>query len=403
MSVKVGMILDVDFPPDDRPEKEAISLQEAGYEVFLLCYTSSKKQNYERYKGIHISRFRLSKFLHNKLSAAYLVLPFYRWIWAYQIKRFIIKNNLDILHIHDLPLSDVSQKYADKYGLKVVCDQHEYWSNWIGNTFHYNTLIGKIVKFLSNWKKFEYTHLHRADLVITVSDNLRQLYIQDHHLSPDKIITVPNTPSQKIFNQNNINRDVVSKYESEFMLFYAGTIDILRGIDLIIDAMVSLTDKIPAMKLVLAGRFARGCNILDQVKSLGMQKNVEYLGWLAVDQIPSYIAASKVCIFTPPPEMSEEINNTIPTKIYQYISMKKPVIVSNAKMMKELIENNGLGLSIDAYSAQILAEKLLYLYENYAIMESKIRQNSQKLIDENNIFWDQTVQRMINFYGKFLR
>ena len=51
-SLKVGMILDQDFPPDDRPEKEALSLINAGYEVHLLCYTATQKALKENYKGI---------------------------------------------------------------------------------------------------------------------------------------------------------------------------------------------------------------------------------------------------------------------------------------------------------------------------------------------------------------
>ena len=78
--LKVGMILDVDFPPDERPEKEALSLIKAGYEVHLLCYTSQKRPLRENYKGIQLTRFNLPEKVHKKFSAAYLALPIYRWI-----------------------------------------------------------------------------------------------------------------------------------------------------------------------------------------------------------------------------------------------------------------------------------------------------------------------------------
>jgi glycosyltransferase involved in cell wall biosynthesis len=400
-SLKVGMILDRDFPPDDRPEKEALSLIKAGYDVHLLCYTATKKPLEENYKGIKISRFTLNEKVHKKFSAAYLVFPIYKWIYTRQIEKFIREYSLDILHVHDLPISDVAYKMAKKYKLRLVLDQHEYWSNWIGNTYHYNTVIGKIVKYLSNWEKYELINLHRADLVITVSENLRQLYMKNIQIPAEKIITVPNTPSHEVFNDQNVDQDIRVKYSSQFMIFYAGAIDILRGIDLFVDALAKLQPKIPTIKLVLAGRFARGCNILEHAESLGIQNLIEYLGWLEVEQIPSYISASKVCIFTPPPEMSEEINNTITTKIYQYVSMKKPVIVSSAKMMKEFIVGNGLGISIDDFSSDVLAEKLYNLYSNYSTFKTDVEHNAERLISKGEIYWDQTVESMISHYNRF--
>jgi glycosyltransferase involved in cell wall biosynthesis len=400
-SLKVGMILDRDFPPDDRPEKEALSLINAGYEVHLLCYTATQKPLKENYKGIKITRFPLNEKIHKKFSAAYLVLPIYRWIYTKQIERFIKDNNLDILHLHDLPMADIASKMAKKYNLKLVLDQHEYWSNWIGKTFHYNTALGKIVKYFSNWTKYEHDYLHKADLVITVSENLRNLYINEVNLPPEKTINVPNTPSQEIFNDENIENDIIRKYSSHFMIFYSGAIDILRGVDLIVESIAKLVNQIPNMKLVLAGRFARGCNILEQAESLGIRDLIEYIGWLEVDQIPSYISASKVCIFTPPPIMSTEINNTIATKVYQYVSMKKPIIVSNAKMMRDFIVENELGFSIESYSSDILAEKLLYLFNNYVSVKNNVEKKSQNLINKGEIYWHQTVGEMINFYQNF--
>ena len=43
--MKIGMILDQEFPPDPRVQNEAISLIKAGHEVFLFClHYGSQKQ-----------------------------------------------------------------------------------------------------------------------------------------------------------------------------------------------------------------------------------------------------------------------------------------------------------------------------------------------------------------------
>ncbi len=36
--MRIGMILDKEFPPDERVENEALILLEGGHEVYVLCY-----------------------------------------------------------------------------------------------------------------------------------------------------------------------------------------------------------------------------------------------------------------------------------------------------------------------------------------------------------------------------
>jgi glycosyltransferase involved in cell wall biosynthesis len=183
------------------------------------------------------------------------------------------------------------------------------------------------------------------------------------------------------------------------MIFYAGAIDILRGLDLIVHAMSRLRSDIPNLKFVLAGRFARGCNLLELAASLGISDQIEYIGWLQVDDLPSYIEASKLCVYTPPAETSDEINNTIHTKLYQYVAMKKPVIISQARMMRDFIINNQLGFEIESQDPDVLAEKMLHIYRNYAEVKKMTEDQAGKLIDKGEIFWEQTVKSLVQRYG----
>ena len=396
--IKIGMILDNEFPPDDRPEKEAISLIEAGFEVYLFCYTTQKKSLSENYKGIQVKRFNLKEKIHKKLSAAYLVLPFYKMIWRKQMDNFIRLNHIDIIHVHDLPMTDIAHDLAKKYNCKVVCDQHEYWSSWIGNTAHYNTSIGKIVKYFSNWKKYERENLQKADLVITVEEPLRSLYISEVGIDSKKVITVPNTPTKGIFYNPDIDEQIISKYKDNFVIFYAGVLDVLRGIDLVIKALPYLETHIPNIKFLMAGRFAKNCDPIQMAKDKQVEHLVEFVGWLNVELLPSYIKASKLCVFTPTDAASQEINNTIATKIYQYVAMKKPIITSDVHLMKEYVEKNDIGISIKQGDVNDFVNKVLFIYKNYDSYYKNVKKRSEELINSGAIFWDYTVLTMLNRY-----
>jgi len=50
--MKILMVLEGEFPPDNRVEKEAVSLIEAGHEVHIACY--SKKNDLPPERSIRI-------------------------------------------------------------------------------------------------------------------------------------------------------------------------------------------------------------------------------------------------------------------------------------------------------------------------------------------------------------
>ncbi len=397
--IKIGMILELEFPPDDRPEKEALSLIEAGYEVHLLCLTWGRKPLSENYKGIHVSRFKLNRKLFKKLSPTYLAFPFYKKIWKPKIEAFVKNNQINIIHVHDLPLTSISREVAQKYNCKLVCDQHEYWSRWIVNTAHYNTIPGRLIKALSNWEKYEKENLAKADLVITVSEPLRECYINDVGLDEKKIITIPNTPNRAVFKEENIKQEIVNRYKDYFVLFYAGAIDILRGIDLIINSLKQLSEYIPNIKFLIAGRVGKNSDPGLMAKEKGVEHLIEFLGWIDINELSSYMAAAEVCVFTPHP-ISHEIKNTIATKIYQYMAMGKPIITSQVKMMREFVEQNNLGFAVNSKSTAEFIDRVKYIFDNYTDLAKSFKQNSRKVLKTQPIFWDQTVKPLISRYNK---
>jgi glycosyltransferase involved in cell wall biosynthesis len=393
--MNILMILDGEFPPDDRVEKEALSLIGDGNRVSLMCLNYGSQKEIEVYKGISIIRLRINKTLRNKIMATYLVLPFYRYFWRKSILNFIRNNKTDVIHIHDLPLSDIGIELKKTHGFHIVCDQHEYYSNWIVNTAHYNTAIGKIVKHLSNWKAYEMKNLPLADLVITVEEPLRSIYLSETLIKPEKIIVLPNTPLASLFNASMKDENIIKKYSKNFVIFYAGHLDILRGINTIIESLPLLRNHIPDIKFVFAGDFtAKYYNPLKTIEKLGVEDLTEYLGFIPIKELPSYIAASRVCVFIPP-AISREINNTIATKIYQYLLMNKPIIVGQAGMMKDFVEKHRIGLSIKESDPQDFAEKIRLLHSNPSLI-AEFEENTKKIA--MNYSWEETSKVFLKSY-----
>jgi glycosyltransferase involved in cell wall biosynthesis len=387
------MVLESEFPPDERVEKEIESLLHIGISVSIAVYTFSGRPSKEVYKGYTIYRKPISKYLY-KSSAAILLLPCYSIFWYRFLNTLLKREKYDCLHIHDLPLSRVGHHLARRYKLKLVCDQHEYYSNWIVRTRHYNTFMGRIIRYFSNWTKFERKYLQKADLVITVEDSLRQIYLDKVKIVADRIITLPNTPRGQIFHAGNLNPEIVARYRDDFMLFYAGSLDHLRGIDFVAACMAHLKDEISNIKFLIAGKENRAFHLQKIISEYHLEQVVEFVGWIPLDLLPSYVAASRVCVFVPRAD-NLEINNTIATKIYQYAAMGKPVIVSEARMMKEFVESNRIGYSVrygDITGFCAIVRKL----HNHPEIAEEIR--SRAVVVASHYTWENTSRDFIGYY-----
>lgn len=386
--MKVLMLLEGEFPYDERVEKEALSLKGAGYEVDIFALSFSQRKDVDTYKGIKVFSPFVSKLLF-KFYPALLVFPVYKWARRKQIIRLTGSERYDVIHVHDLPMSSLGYWLKERYHAKLVCDQHELYSEWIGRTAHMNTMAGRLIMFFSNWKKYEQKYLSRADLIITVSENLRELYIRLHNIEGEKIISVPNTPLKRDIQVQPADLGLKEKYKGRFVLFYGGMIDILRGIDLAIKAIPLIRKEIPNVVVVLAGRIRKGCDPVGLAKDLGVEDHVEYVGFLNPQELRAYMDASTICFATLPAD-SLEINNTIITKIYQYALAHKPILTGQALMMKDFVTQYNLGMAANEKDPENLAK---------TIFEMKAKLSSFTFnIPEYILFWDYTSEILLKKY-----
>jgi glycosyltransferase involved in cell wall biosynthesis len=325
-----------------------------------------------------------------KMGAVILILPFYFRFWRSYVQRIYRNWKFEALHIHDLPLARLGVEYKRKYGIRFVADQHELYSSWIVKTSHYNTLIGKVVQALSHWEKYERTCLREADLVCTVEEPLKSIYIQKHKIAREKLIVIPNTPLKSIYTVTPHQQS-----SDHFSLLYCGGMDVLRGLGLAIRAIPFLKDKIPQIKVILIGKMNKHFDPREFASSLGVEDHLELREWVDYRDLPHEIDRADICFFTPPADR-EEIHNTIATKIYQYMARGKPVVVGSARYMKWFVEEHEIGIAVDETKPEAFAEAVLKLYRD-RILYKKYSTNALNTI--GHYYWEVTIRKLIEFYA----
>lgn len=387
------MLLETDFIQDERVRKSASTLAEAGYEVQVLC-PGDAEISIPVEKGITCHRFKVDARIMNKLLATCLIQPFYFKKWRSETKKRIAKSGTpDIIYIHDLPLSSVGVWVKKTYKSLLVCDQHEFYTDWIRQTHHMNTPVGKIVSILSNWKVYERKYLTRADLVVSVLKPLCDLYARHYPELGDKIVHLPNTPLQRLYQnvtEDDILRERFTEHAQWRLVFVGSTLTRERRLDLVLDALPEVKKHIPQVRLLILGQAHKGFDLEGNILKNGLEEVVEYEGRVPFERIPQYLKYCQIGLNMHDLYAGREVHESIYTKIFQYIGAHLAVITTRLRAMAQLVEERRLGIVVED-NPKDLANRLIELLSN----RSKLAEFQQNTYHCADLFWEETSQQWL--------
>lgn len=397
----IGMILDSRFPPDIRVEKEARSLIAAGYNVFLLALGEKSEKEKETINKINIRRVRLTRFGRNA-NILILYLTFRDRLWSKAIRRFVDDFDIKVLHVHDiLLLRTAIQSIKDK-NMPIVADLHENYPAALqlygGRRKGMRQRFIRLLTSLNRWIAYEKRCLEQVDKIIVVIEEAKER-IMEYGIPEDKIVVVSNTVDVEYFSK--METKAVNKYEDEFVISYIGGLSSHRGIESLIKAMKYLKGNLRGeIKLLLVGRGSQDYE--DKLKQLaidcGVEDVVEFVGWLSFEKISGYIKVSDVCLV--PHNKSPHTDATIPHKLFQYMSMGKPVIVSNCMPLKRIVEETKSGLVFESENEQDLTEKVTELHKNEKLRRQLGENGRRAVLKEYN--WEKTSKDLVRFYKQLM-
>lgn len=393
--MKIGMILDTNFPPDPRVENEALTLIAAGHEVHLFCFSFSIVfEKLEVINGIHVHRYFCNKLTY-KLSALAYTLPFYHYRLSIPIQKFVLETQIDTIHIHDLQIARAV--FNIKSNKNIVLDLHENRPEIMKYYSHVNSFLGKILIYSNRWKKFEYQYIKLANKVIVVTDSAKRYYIKEVNVEADKIVVVPNTIRRKFYENVIFDDTITKKYKETFNLLYLGETGLRRGTKELIQAIDSVKDVIPNVKLIIVGKSREDEILRNEVDSLKLNEYIELTGWQNFETFQSYLKIAKIGFS--PLHRNTHHDTTFANKIFQYMSFGLPVVVSDSTAQKEVIEEYNCGLVHKAQDVQGIADCIIKLYQDEKLF-NELSENALKAIREK-YNWETTSEELVDLYANF--
>lgn len=334
--------------------------KEQGYEVHVASRGNEKINYCDKHFDIPFERFPLKK---DNVKA-------YK-----EIKKIINENEYEIIHCHT-PVGGVVTRLAArksrKKGTKVIYTAHGFHFykgapilNWL--------IYYPIEKICSRW----------TDCLITINEedyNLAKKHFKAKEIEHINGIGV-NTQrlSKEITRDQKIElRKELGIDEKDIVFSYIAELNKNKNQILLINTIIKLKDKFPNVKLLLIG----DGDLLQEYKKIiklkGLEKNIFLLG--KRDAINEFLSITDIYL-------ASSIREGLGLNVIEAMYKKVPVIATNNRGHRELIENKKSGILLEQNTVSEMVNEIEFLInipEKMKIeMQNLARQNVEKYILEN--------------------
>lgn len=343
-----------DLSTDQRVDKICKTLTNLGYEVLLVGrYYKNSRFIYRNYET---KRFELWFNKGPLFYANYNIRLFF----------FLLFSKADIFWSNDLDTLWANYLISKWKNKQLIFDSHEYFTE-------VPELVNRprVQKF---WKRIERKILPKLKHVITVSQSIAHLYEKEYNINVKLLRNVP-TIHKPSFEVKKI------KTEGKKTIIYQGAINVNRGIEQMVLAMLHIENAI----LYIAG----DGDILSEIKAL-IEKNklsekVMLLGKIPLEKLHNYTIQADLGLSL---EEDKGLNYrfALPNKLFDYIQAEIPVLVANLPEMEKLLKQYDVGEIIENHDPKHIAEKINSMLSNkekLPIWKANCKKTAQELNWEN--------------------
>jgi glycosyltransferase involved in cell wall biosynthesis len=224
------------------------------------------------------------------------------------------------------------------------------------------------------WYRMETEAFRRADKIFTFNPLVKSSFIEDYHIPEERIVVVGSgINSEKL---SGIHSD--TKYDSERIMFLLCTEFDRQGGAAVLEGYQILRQQIPGIKLIIGGR-----------RLENIPEHVEHYSNLTRDVVEQLF--QRASIFLMPGSLGGL------QSVLEAMSKKCVCIVGDSNvLLTDVIQDDHTGIIVQTNNSRQLAEKVIELYRNEALMK-KIANQAYHFVMKNYT-WDHVVQRMTSHF-----
>ena len=223
----------------------------------------------------------------------------------------------------------------------------------------------------------------RSDHIVVVSPAFKEHLMKHRHVPPGKISIVQNGVETGLFapssaDANHRLRQRIGA-EGKVLVCYVGTMGWAHGLETLLDAASQLQNQSPNVLFMLIGEGAEKERIKSIAQSRGLN-NIRFFDQQPRETIPAFISASDACLVLL--KKTDVFKTVIPTKMLEFMSCARPVILGVDGQARQMVEEAGAGIVIEPESSTALVQAIGQLAANPELGH-KLGQRGREYILQN--------------------
>ena len=349
--------------PDTRIQRECVSLQRHGYDVNLVVPT--ERDAVEESVKVHAVDLPVNR-------------PQRMTKTVYAVVRKALSLRGDVYHFHDPELYPAGL-YLAMRGLCVIYDAHEDFPQQVLNKEWLPGLARGVVS--QTMKCLTDTTSRYLAAIVCAWPNIYETFAHKH------MALVQNYPKIDEYSCENS----LAFAERPNVAIYLGDISEERGCHGMLKMMRS--PRIPAdARLLIGGRFSDAQT--ERAFTENASSATEYVGFLDRAKIRQLLGVAKLglCVLLPTPAYVD----TMPTKMFEYMSAGVPVVISNFPRWRAIVEEVGCGIAVDPCDPDEIAAAVVELMNDPKKAQAMGNRGREAVRERFN--WNGEEARLIELY-----
>jgi len=238
---------------------------------------------------------------------------------------------------------------------RLLLDIRDIWPDSIAEVGS----LSKTSLFYYALKKIERFLYSKADIISVAVQGLEK---RVKERTSTTVCHLPNTVNMDSFKTKH-SAETTKKnlgVAEKFVVLYAGNHGLAQGLEFVMQSAFELK-RFKDILFLFVGEGVKKAELMTQTDRLGLT-NIIFLGKRSHKEMPDVISVSDVCLV--PLKKSDLFLNALPSKMFEYMALKKPVIVSIKGEAEELLKDANAGISIKPENSGELYDAILKLYND---------------------------------------
>lgn len=227
-------------------------------------------------------------------------------------------------------------------------------------------------------EKLEIFLYKKATKIVSVTDSYIPIIVEKN-ISEDKIVKITNGVDLSFFTPIEKDHKLKAQLElkNKFIVSYFGTLGLSHALDKVLDS-AKLLENNSNIHFLIIGDGAEREKLKEKSTNLELS-NITFIGTIKKKDLSKYYSISDVMLV--PLRGIPLFKTVIPSKVFEIMAMKLPIILSVDGEVKKIIENAKSGLIIEPEDPLALKAAIEKLKSDKKLCE-KFGENGRSFVEQ---------------------